>query len=62
MNEKQVKILQMLADGNRPSEIAKEVFLSVKTVEAYIKIMRTSLMANSVTHLVAIALRDKIIQ
>lgn len=60
--ERQKEILNFLAKGENSKTIGKEMELSHRTVEKYIELMKLSHQAKSTTHLVAIALRSKLIK
>lgn len=63
MNDQRAQlILELLSEGNKGEEIAKKLNLSRRTVEKYIEYLKQVHAARNSTHLVAIALRDKIIQ
>jgi DNA-binding CsgD family transcriptional regulator len=51
------RIVQMLADGRRPREIAPQLFMSLATVNRRLLKLRAQVGANNSTHLVALALR-----
>ena len=59
--EKDGKILQMLASGFRSQQMALELGCSVRTVEADLDRLRLIHKANTPAHLVAIAIREGIV-
>lgn len=62
LTERDVKILQLCANGLSTKEIGKELQLSDRTVETYFDDLRTKLNAKHRPHLIAIALRNKAIK
>lgn len=55
--DRNLKILQMLADDKRPAEIAKELLMSVATVRWSIEWMRNNNGVHTMAALVAMAFR-----
>jgi len=59
---REIQVLQLLADGGRQDVIAKELFISPKTVATHIQRILTKLGVHSRTEAVAIAYRDGLIR
>lgn len=60
--EKYKEILFLLSLGHTAGEIGPMVDLKPRTVEKYLETMRAAYGAKNASHLVGIALRNKIIQ
>jgi DNA-binding NarL/FixJ family response regulator len=56
------KILIMLSNGKKVSEIGQSLELSPRTIEKQIELLKSTYGAKNVTHLIAIVLREKIIE
>jgi DNA-binding NarL/FixJ family response regulator len=59
---REVQVMQLLADGMSQDAIAKELFISPKTVATHIQRIITKLGVHSRTQAVALAYRDGLIQ
>lgn len=57
-----VAILQLLADGNTTEEIGKKTYKSFRTIEGRIARLKDLLDCKTMAQLVAVALRNKIIE
>jgi len=62
LTAREVQVLQLLADGLPQDAIAKELFISSKTVATHIQRVLTKLGVHSRTEAVAIAYRDGLVQ
>lgn len=58
----QRRILQLLSEGNTFAEVGKPMFLSAEGVKSALRPLRGLWNAKNVTHLVAIALRNDVIE
>jgi DNA-binding NarL/FixJ family response regulator len=61
-SEKELKILQLIAEDKTTEEISKEVFLSPRTVETIRQNMKTKANAKTIAGLIMYAMRNKLIQ
>jgi DNA-binding NarL/FixJ family response regulator len=61
LSERETEILSLFAAGKRNDEIASELFLSEATVRTHVRNAMRKLEADTRTHAVAIALRQKLI-
>lgn len=59
---RETQVLQLLADGSRQDSIAKELFISPKTVATHIQRILAKLGVHSRTEAVALAYRDGLIR
>lgn len=55
------KILQGLADGVRPKVMAGQFILSTRTIETHIAHLKIANNCTNIIHLVAMAVREKVI-
>lgn len=62
LTERQSEILQLYADGTHTERVAEELGLSTETVRTHTKRILAKLNANTRTHAVAIALRERAIE
>ena len=62
LSEREIEILQMVATGATNKSIGKELFLSMRTVEAHIHNIFQKLGVSSRTEAVTQAMRDKLIK
>jgi DNA-binding CsgD family transcriptional regulator len=62
ISQKEIIIVQMLADGNRTADIAKKLKLSVRTIEANLDSLRNKFDAKTLPQLVAIFLKNQFIK
>lgn len=60
LTSREIEILQLLAEGKTSKEIASDLSISVKTVEAHIRHTKRKLKANSVAVLTKIAIKEGI--
>jgi DNA-binding NarL/FixJ family response regulator len=60
-NEKEIKILQLLAEDKTTEEISKVIFLSPRTIETIRQNMKTKVNAKTIGGLIVYALRNKLI-
>ena len=60
-NEKEIKILKLLAEDKTTEEISKEVFLSPRTVETIRQNMKTKVGAKTIAGLIMYGMRNKLI-
>lgn len=60
-SERNLKILKMLAEDKRPARIAKELMISVATIRWHIEWLRNNNGYDSITALVAAAIRKNLI-
>lgn len=60
-SEKEIKILQLIAEDKNTEEISKEVFLSPRTIETIRQNMKTKANAKTIAGLVMYAMRNKLI-
>ena len=60
-SEKEVKILQLLAQDKTTEEISKEVFLSPRTIETIRQNMKTKVGAKTIAGLIMYGMRNKLI-
>jgi DNA-binding NarL/FixJ family response regulator len=61
-NEKELQILQLLADDKTTEEISKEVFLSPRTVETIRQNMKAKVGAKTIAGLIVYAMRNKLLE
>ena len=61
-NEKEMQILQLLADDKTTEEISKEVFLSPRTVETIRQNMKAKVGAKTIAGLIVYAMRNKLLE
>ena len=61
-NEKEVKILQLLAEDKTTEEISKVIFLSPRTIETIRQNMKSKVNAKTIGGLIMYAMRNKIIE
>lgn len=61
MSDKKISIIRLLSQGFKAQEIADQLKLSRRTVEKYLETLKELYEAKNQTHLVAICLREKII-
>lgn len=61
-NEKEVKILQLLAEDKTTEEISKTIFLSPRTIETIRQNMKTKANVKTIGGLIMYAMRNKIIE
>jgi LuxR family maltose regulon positive regulatory protein len=59
---REIQVLQLLSDGLTQDAIAKELFISPKTVATHIQRILTKLSVHSRTEAVAIAYRDGLVR
>jgi DNA-binding NarL/FixJ family response regulator len=59
---REIQVLQLLADGESQEAIAKDLFISSKTVATHIQRMLTKLGVHSRTEAVALAYRDGLVR
>jgi DNA-binding NarL/FixJ family response regulator len=59
---REIQVLQLLADGSSQNAIAKQLFISSKTVATHIQRILTKLNVHSRTEAVAIAYRDGLVR
>lgn len=57
LSERDLRILQLLADGYRPQEIARTVFLSFRTIEGRLLRYKSAFSCRTTAQLIAHALR-----
>ena len=62
LSQREVEVLQLLADGHTTAAVAEELFLSPATVRSYLEGAMSKLGSRSRTHAVAAALRDDLIR
>jgi len=62
LNEREIKMLQLAADGLTTEETAKEMFKCTDSIEAYRKSAFSKLNAKNIAHAVGIAFRNKLIE
>lgn len=62
LSEREIQILEMVSTGATNKSISKELFLSVRTVEAHVHKIFQKLGVSSRTEAVTQAIRDKLIQ
>lgn len=62
ISERDVKIVQLYSDGFKAYQIAKRLKISSRTVEAVLNKLRDKYKAKTVTHLVAVFLRNNLIK
>lgn len=60
-SEKEIKILQLIAEDKNTEEISKEVYLSPRTIETIRQNMKTKANAKTIAGLVMYAMRNKLI-
>ncbi|MFC4262269.1 response regulator [Ferruginibacter yonginensis] len=61
-NEKEIKILQLLAEDKTTEEISKIIFLSPRTIETIRQNMKSKVNAKTIGGLIMYAMRNKIIE
>ncbi|MFM2361000.1 MAG: hypothetical protein RLY16_2993 [Bacteroidota bacterium] len=61
-NEKEIKILQLLAEDKTTEEISKTIFLSPRTIETIRQNMKTKVNAKTIGGLLMYGMRNKLIQ
>ena len=61
-NEKEIKILELLAEDKTTEEISKIIFLSPRTIETIRQNMKTKVNAKTIGGLIVYALRNKLIE
>lgn len=61
LSDRDLEIIQLLANDLRPKEIAEQLNINVRSIEGRILIIKKSFMCNSVGGLVALFFRNKII-
>lgn len=61
-NEKELRILQLIAEDKTTEEISKEVYLSPRTVETIRQNMKTKIGAKTIAGLVIYGMRNKLIE
>jgi DNA-binding CsgD family transcriptional regulator len=62
LDENELKVLQLVADGLTTEESAKAMFKSIKSIELYRNSAFAKLGANHIAHAVSIAHRKKLIE
>jgi DNA-binding CsgD family transcriptional regulator len=62
ISQREIIIVQLLADGNRTADIAKKMKLSVRTMEANLDGLRNKFDAKTLPQLVAIFLKNQFIK
>lgn len=58
---REVEILKRLSEGQKAAKIASELKVSVRVIEWAVMVLKGKYEAENIVHLVAIALRNKII-
>jgi DNA-binding CsgD family transcriptional regulator len=61
-NEKEIKILQLLAEDKTTEEISKIIFLSPRTIETIRQNMKTKVNAKTIGGLIMYGMRNKLIE
>lgn len=61
-NEKEIKILQLLAEDKTTEEISKSIFLSPRTIETIRQGMKTKVNAKTIGGLIVYGIRNKLIE
>lgn len=61
LSDRQRQVLALVAQGFGSKEIARELSLSIRTVDNHLRDISTRLCARSRAHAVAIALRDRLL-
>lgn len=61
ISDRELEVLALLCDGSSPKEIADKLFLSHRTVETHKNNIMKKFEVNSVTKLISIALKNKIV-
>jgi len=61
VNDRELMVLQLFAQGKTNNEIAKGMFLSNKTVSTYKKRLMQKLKANSLVDLIEVAIRNSLV-
>ncbi|CAN5119928.1 response regulator transcription factor [soil metagenome] len=61
-NEKEIKILQLLAEDKTTEEISKTIFLSPRTIETIRQNMKTKVNAKTIGGLIMYGMRNKLIE
>ena len=61
VNDRELMVLQLFAQGKTNKEIAKGMFLSNKTVSTYKKRLMQKLKANSLVDLIELAKRNSLV-
>jgi DNA-binding NarL/FixJ family response regulator len=62
LSQREIEVFQLLAEGKRIKEIAKQLFISPKTVESHKYNIMEKLQAASVIDLTKIAIRKNLIK
>ena len=62
LNDRERRCVYLAAEGHQRKRIAELMFLSDKTVKSYMEKARRKKQAQNTTHLVAICLREGIIE
>jgi DNA-binding NarL/FixJ family response regulator len=62
LTDREVEVLQLLADGKRPKEIARDLVISPKTVASHVQHILGKLGAHSRVEAVAIAYREGLVE
>ena len=60
-NEKEVKILRLLADDKTTEEISRDVFLSPRTIETIRQNMKTKVGVKTIAGLIVYGMRNRLI-
>ncbi len=60
-NEKEIKILQLLAEDKTTEEISKIIFLSPRTIETIRQNMKSKVGAKTIAGLIMYGMRNKLI-
>ena len=61
-NEKELKILKLIAEDKTTEEISEDVFLSPRTVETIMQNMKTKVGAKTIAGLIMYAMRNKLVE
>jgi DNA-binding CsgD family transcriptional regulator len=61
-NEKEIKILKLLAEDKTTEEISKIIFLSPRTIETIRQNMKTKVDAKTIGGLIMYGMRNKLIE
>ena len=61
-NEKELKILQLLAEDKTTEEISKTIFLSPRTIETIRQSMKSKVNAKTIGGLIMYGMRNKLIE
>lgn len=62
LTEREINILQILADGNDYAEVAKRIGCAHESVKNFVREIKSKLGAQDRVHAVAIAMRKELIQ